>query len=81
MRSCDVYAARQRTRSWVVRTPLVQSAVLSKLIGGEVWLKLENRQVTGSFKIRGATNKLSLLSDRIGDGVSSPLPLGIMPWV
>ncbi len=63
MRSCDVYAARQRIRPWVVRTPLVQSAVLSELIGGEVWLKLENLQVTGSFKIRGATNKLSLLSD------------------
>jgi len=36
---------------------------LSKLIDGDVWLKLENQQVTGSFKIRGATNKILLLSE------------------
>jgi threonine dehydratase len=39
------------------------SHTLSKMCGGEVWLKLENYQVTGSFKIRGATNKLLLLSE------------------
>lgn len=36
---------------------------LGELIGGDVWLKLENQQVTGSFKIRGATNKIMLLSE------------------
>lgn len=36
---------------------------LSELIGGDVWLKLENHQVTGSFKIRGATNKILLLTE------------------
>ena len=39
------------------------SPSLSKLIDGDVWLKLENQQVTGSFKIRGATNKILLLSE------------------
>ena len=36
---------------------------LSALIDGDVWLKLENHQVTGSFKIRGATNKILLLTE------------------
>jgi len=36
---------------------------LSTLIDGDVWLKLENHQVTGSFKIRGATNKILLLTE------------------
>jgi threonine dehydratase len=59
----EVYAARKRVMRWARRTPLELSIGLSELCGGEVWLKLENYQVTGSFKIRGATNKLLLLSD------------------
>jgi len=59
----DVYAARDRICSWVRKTPLEYSLFLSELCGGEVWLKLENLQLTGSFKIRGALNKLLQLSD------------------
>lgn len=66
----DVYAARRRMGRWVRRTPFERSQLLSNLTGGEVWLKLENRQLTGSFKIRGASNKIALLSkDEIKKGV------------
>jgi len=58
----DVYAARRRMGNWVRRTPFEHSPLLSGLINGEVWLKLENRQLTGSFKIRGASNRIALLT-------------------
>jgi len=59
----DVYSARKRVQVWARRTPTELSRPLSQMCGGEVWLKLENYQVTGSFKIRGAANKLLSLSD------------------
>jgi len=59
----EIYAARRRIRVEVRETPLEHSPFLSELCGGEVWLKLENLQLTGSFKIRGALNKLLQLSD------------------
>lgn len=55
--------AEQRIRPYVRETPLVQSRALSESLGAEVWLKCENLQVTGSFKVRGATNKLLALPD------------------
>lgn len=58
-----VVDAAHRIRHVVRRTPLVRSAALSALAGGDVWLKLENEQVTGSFKVRGAYNALALLPD------------------
>jgi threonine dehydratase len=57
----DVRAAAERLRSYVVRTPLEQSAALSELCGVDVWLKYECFQLTGSFKLRGALNALQLL--------------------
>jgi threonine dehydratase len=62
MRLAEVYAARQRISPWVIRTPTIKSVTLSKMTGGEVWLKLENRQLTGSFKVRGALNRMATLS-------------------
>ncbi|HEY1098781.1 MAG TPA: pyridoxal-phosphate dependent enzyme, partial [Myxococcota bacterium] len=59
----DIEAARQRINSSIVRTPLARSPALSELVGGEVRLKLENLQYAGSFKARGAYNKLSSLTD------------------
>lgn len=47
----------------IQRTRLVRSEGLSRLAGGDVFLKLENEQITGSFKLRGALNSLSTLSD------------------
>jgi threonine dehydratase len=58
----DIYAARRRMGTWVRRTPFERSQLLSELTGGEVYLKLENRQLTGSFKIRGASNRIALLT-------------------
>ncbi|MDE0197552.1 MAG: threonine/serine dehydratase [Caldilineaceae bacterium] len=50
--------AAGRIRPHVVQTPLLLSPALSDHTGAHVYLKLENRQHTGSFKLRGATNKL-----------------------
>lgn len=51
-------AAVERLRGGVLRTPTSRSRTLSQFTGGEVFLKLETRQVTGSFKERGALNAL-----------------------
>lgn len=59
----DIYLARQRIAKVAKRTPLAHSPSLSTIAGSEVHMKLENLQVTGSFKLRGATNKLESLSD------------------
>ncbi|MFH1035974.1 MAG: threonine ammonia-lyase [Pseudomonadota bacterium] len=58
----DIVAAGQRLEGVAFHTPLVASPSLSKLLGAEVYLKLENLQRTGSFKIRGAYNRLSILA-------------------
>jgi threonine dehydratase len=60
----DVYAARRRIEGRVTRTPLVESAALSRIAGTPVHLKLETMQPTGSFKLRGATNALAVLAER-----------------
>ena len=59
----DVQAAAGRIAGRVLRTPTLPSAVLSRATGAEVTLKLENLQAIGSFKERGAANRLSLLSE------------------
>jgi threonine dehydratase len=59
----DIEAAAARTHGFIVRTPLSRSSHLSNLVGADVRLKLENLQLTGSFKARGALNKLVMLSD------------------
>lgn len=46
------------------KTPLVKSFYLTSKTGGEIHLKLENMQLTGSFKFRGAFNKMSRLTDQ-----------------
>ncbi|HMJ10730.1 MAG TPA: threonine ammonia-lyase [Polyangiaceae bacterium] len=53
--------ARSRIAGHVRRTPCTASVVLSQLTGSEIFLKFENLQLTGSFKERGASNKLELL--------------------
>ena len=57
----DVRAAAARLAGIASRTPLVRSAWLSSSTGGDVFLKLETDQVTGSFKIRGAFNAIASL--------------------
>jgi len=63
----DIEAAQERVRGVVQHTPLVYSRTLSQASGREVFLKLENLQTTGSFKLRGALNRLILLQER-GEG-------------
>lgn len=62
-----VHDAAQRIAPHIARTPLVRSDGLSRIAGGDVFLKLENEQITGSFKLRGALNSLSKLSPRQRD--------------
>jgi threonine dehydratase len=59
----DIEEVRLSIRSEIKRTPLQLSSFLSKLCGGHVYLKLENLQVTNSFKIRGALNKMMHLTE------------------
>jgi threonine dehydratase len=58
----DVYLARRRIAPIVKRTPLIESPALTEGAGTFVYLKLENLQETGSFKIRGAANKMLCLT-------------------
>jgi threonine dehydratase len=59
----DIKAAAERIRGRVRRTPQHLSRHLSKASGAETWVKFENLQFTGSFKERGALNKLLLMSE------------------
>jgi threonine dehydratase len=54
----DSLAAERRIRAHVLETPLQRSRALGEATGTRVFLKLENRQETGAFKLRGAANKL-----------------------
>ena len=59
----DVAAARDRIATAIVRTPAAVSHTLSSITGADVVVKFENLQFTGSFKERGALNRLLLLTD------------------
>ncbi len=59
----DVVAAERRVAPVAVRTPVLRNPALDKAAGAEILVKPECLQVTGSFKIRGAMNRLSKLSD------------------
>jgi threonine dehydratase len=58
----DILAARRVVEPYIWRTPLVRSPALSRLTGGDVYLKLECWQRTGSFKVRGALARLASFS-------------------
>jgi threonine dehydratase len=58
----DFEAARTTVRLVADETPLESSRYLSEVLGTDVWLKCENLQRTGSYKIRGAYNRLAHLS-------------------
>lgn len=59
----DVQAARELLDGVVTATPVAGARALSELSGGPVWLKCENLQRTGSFKIRGAYTRIARLDD------------------
>ncbi len=59
----DIEKALQNIRPFVHKTPLIHSNSFSKMTGAEVYLKAENLQKTGSFKVRGAFNKMVNIKD------------------
>jgi threonine dehydratase len=59
----EIEAARRRLEGVARVTPLYRSDTLSRLVGREVRLKAENLQRTGSFKVRGAYNRISTLTE------------------
>ena len=65
-----IHEARANIEDVVIKTPLLYSPIFSKMSGNEVYLKCENLQVTGAYKIRGALNKIrSLSADERAKGV------------
>ena len=59
----EIEEARKRLEGVARETPVISSETLGRLSGRPVWLKAENLQRTGSFKIRGAYNRISKLTD------------------
>ena len=59
----DVLAAATRVQSVAMRTPIMRHDALDAAVGAEVFVKPECLQVTGSFKIRGATNRIAQITD------------------
>ena len=60
----DIELAAERLKPILHHTELDLSSTFSAMTGGRVYLKCENRQKTGSFKIRGASNKLAAMAER-----------------
>ena len=58
----EIWLARSRIKGMVLRTPLLHSPSLSRLTGGDIYLKMECWQLTGSFKVRGALNMVAALT-------------------
>ena len=58
-----VRAARERTKGQFIVTPTVYRPALSQLLGCDVYVKYENMQHTGAFKVRGAIAKLTTLTE------------------
>ena len=64
--------AAERISDYIVRTPLLSSPMMDRAAGARVWIKAESFQLTGSFKIRGALNKvLSLSKEERRNGVAA----------
>ena len=61
--AADVEAAAARIADKAVETPLLESPALNERLGGRVFLKPESLQRTGSFKFRGAYNRISLIPE------------------
>jgi len=59
----DIQKAAERLRSVAVVTPLLEFPLLNEQVGGRILLKAETLQTTGSFKIRGAYNRISQMSE------------------
>ena len=60
----EIELAAKRLKPTIHRTALERSKTISELCGADIYLKYENQQKTGSFKIRGASNKIAALAER-----------------
>ena len=61
----DIEIAYDKISNSIIKTPLVSNDFINNFLDSQVYFKLENLQNTGSFKLRGATHKISTLSDNI----------------
>src|SRR5436305_10802970 len=59
----DVLAARKRIAAYLPRTPLHTYPAINELVGAEVYVKHENYQPVGAFKVRGGINLVSQLTE------------------
>lgn len=66
IRKSELIKSRNRIKSCIVKTPLVTNNSFKKLFGLEIFLKLENKQITNSFKIRGAANAILSYKEKYG---------------
>jgi threonine dehydratase len=68
----DIAFAHDRIREFIHRTPILTNKSLNELAGAELFFKCDNFQKAGSFKIRGATNTVELLSqDEMDNGIAT----------
>jgi len=61
----DIRAGYQRIKKFIHKTPIIHSDSFSRITGAKVYIKAENFQKTGSFKVRGAFNKLSGIKGKV----------------
>lgn len=61
----DIAAAAERIKGIAVRTPLVRNDLLDEITGARIWVKAENLQRGGAFKMRGATNAIAALAPEV----------------
>ena len=59
----DIKEAKKRLTGTVLTTPLVKAPILSNDLNAQIYLKEDNLQLTGSFKIRGAFNRLAMMNE------------------
>jgi threonine dehydratase len=62
----DIQKAQNRIQNHIIKTPLLTSQILNEKLGAEIYFKCENFQATGSFKLRGAANKILRFKEENG---------------
>jgi threonine dehydratase len=60
----EIEKAFKRIEKYIIKTPIVKCFYLSKLLNTNIYIKCEHMQITGSFKLRGAANKIILLKEK-----------------
>ncbi len=63
----DIVQAKNRIQNYVVKTPVLTNEILNQKLGAEIYFKCENFQTTGSFKFRGAANKILKFQEQNGN--------------